>query len=498
MQANLADMPLRCANANEVRDQSAKCGGIACAVFASRSNASERDADARRCVVKSAARCAASAALIRGLFMQELTSVPRYLNSFSCLGSTCPDTCCGGWKIEVDKATHQSWQTIRLHKDAPPLAASTQPARADPQHAEGARVVLEQTPTGHCVLLTQDKLCPVHMQLGEAALPLVCHTYPRGLVQMGEQTSMVLTLSCPQAARLALADAEAMDRVPPRQQPSGRLPALRSSHRDAATTTRQFAASPLDGVTAAAPMLADAAHRLIRAPELTVWQAWALYWQHAVGVLTALESNADKRAAAEQLAALQQLSRQSEGLLPAAQLAEENFVARALPMPARLDNALRFAHDWARGVQEKYGDTGRHNRTPALSLPHAMAPFGLGDEPTSDALAIAGDLHERGRRDWFEPFDHAHPHLLKNYLQNRLALRNFPRGETRQFGEELVYEMMDLDALRVFLVGQALTKRSEFGIDDYVVLVQAYTRYVVNPMDRTPAAALNEETPCTT
>jgi lysine-N-methylase len=416
--------------------------------------------------------------------MHELTSVPRYLASFSCLGPTCPDTCCGGWNVHVDEATHERWQTIRLHKDAPPLASSTRPVRADERHGAGVRALLEKTPTDHCVLLTQDKLCPVHANLGEAALPLVCHTFPRGLVQMGEQTSMFLTLSCPQAARLALADAQAMDMVPPREQPAGRLPALRASHSSAAATVDEFAASPLDGITAAAPMLADAARRLIRAPELTVWQAWALYWQNAVGILVALQSTSDKRAAAEQLAALQQLSRQREGLLPAARLAEETFVAKVLPMPARLGNALRFARDWAHTVQEKYGGAEHQNLTPALSLPHAMTPFGLGDDPAELALAAACECHERGLRKWFEPFDEAHPHLLKNHLLNRLALRNFPRCDTRQFGAELAYEMMDLDALRVFLVGQALIKRSEFGIGDYVALVQAYTRYVVNPIDR--------------
>ena len=99
--------------------------------------------------------------------MHELTSVPRYLASFSCLGSTCPDTCCGGWNIHVDEATHERWQTIRLHQDAPLLAASTQPVQADEHHGDGVRALVKKTSDGHCVLLTDDKLCPVHTKLGE-------------------------------------------------------------------------------------------------------------------------------------------------------------------------------------------------------------------------------------------------------------------------------------------------------------------------------------------
>ena len=30
--------------------------------------------------------------------------VPRYLAGFNCIGGECPDTCCAGWDVTVDKA----------------------------------------------------------------------------------------------------------------------------------------------------------------------------------------------------------------------------------------------------------------------------------------------------------------------------------------------------------------------------------------------------------
>jgi lysine-N-methylase len=421
--------------------------------------------------------------------MHELTSVPRYLASFTCVGPSCPDTCCSGWNIHVDAATNERWQTIRLHEDGPPLAARTRQVRADENHGDGVSALVHRAPGGDCAWLTDEKLCAVQSQLGETALPLTCHTYPRSLVKTVEHVSMFLSLGCPQAARLALADARAMDMVPPQQQPAGRLPALQSPHGEALATLDQFAASTSDGIHAAADMLAQAAQGLMRAPELTVWQAWALYWQKAMGVLAALTSGSDKRAAAEQLCALQQLARRSEGLLPTAKLAEESFVARALPMPGRLDDAFGYACDIARGVQNKFSDPKRKTLTQALALSHAMAPYELGDNPEPAAMAAARERYEHARREWFEPFDNSHRHLLKNHLRNRLALRGFPRCGMQRFGEELAHEAMDLDVLRVFLVGQAMAKRSEFGIDDYVVLVQAFTRHVVHPMDADGAMA---------
>lgn len=428
--------------------------------------------------------------------MHTLNSVARYVESFSCDGPSCPDNCCsGGWDMPVDDATQKRWQTIHLHRGGPPLAASVQTVNAEENPEVGKWKMRTRTTNGPCVLLSEDKTCPVHAQLGEEALPLTCKSFPQALVQAREQTSMFLNLGCPQTARLALADARAMDMVPARQQPLGRLPPLMQPHAAAVATLDEFAASASDGIHAASALLADAVQRLIRTPELTAWQAWALFWQKASGILAALTSKADRRAAAELLRALQQMSRQSEGLADAARLAEENFVSKVMPMPERLDNALSRACDVVHIVTTKFGDPKRVMHVRAHALAHALAPFGLSNNPGPVELEAARQLYDRGAREWFEPFDNAHPHLLKNHLLNDLALRNFPARGTPQFRAELALESAALDALRVFLVGQALNKRAEFGIDDYVVIVQALTRHIWHPTECMPAP-LNEELPC--
>lgn len=410
-----------------------------------------------------------------------LTRVARYVESFACDGPSCPDSCCSGWPIAVDDATHAKWQTIRLHRDGPPLAARLQP-RSDEDRDAGRQALVQRTPTGDCVLLADDKLCQVHTTLGEEALPLVCHVFPRDLVQIRGQTSLFLSLACPQAARLALADAQAMDMVPPHRQLAGRLPVLMLPAAGAANSLDEFvAAAPADGIHAAGPLLADAAQRLLRAPELTVWEGWALYWQKAQGVLDAVLDNADRHAALEQLTALQALAGDSSGRLAAARRAQNDFVGEALPMPRRAASALFTAYHWARKVQSQYGDALRaHPRT----LVDAMTPFGVidDDDLSRPATIAACERFEQGLREWFEPFDNAHPHLLKNYLVNRLAGHDFPRSGSKGFGADLVCEQLDLDVLRVFLVGQALIKRSEFAVADCVVLVQAFTRYVTPAM----------------
>ena len=39
---------------------------------------------------------------------------PQYVDKFSCLGSKCPETCCHGMSIDIDKKTHSKYQKIEI------------------------------------------------------------------------------------------------------------------------------------------------------------------------------------------------------------------------------------------------------------------------------------------------------------------------------------------------------------------------------------------------
>jgi lysine-N-methylase len=59
----------------------------------------------------------------------------------------------------------------------------------------------------------EEKLCGIQKTLGEDKLSDTCATYPRNNRLLGGQHEQSLTLSCPEAARLALLQADAMDFV---------------------------------------------------------------------------------------------------------------------------------------------------------------------------------------------------------------------------------------------------------------------------------------------
>ena len=127
-----------------------------------------------------------------------ITRIPDYFHSFRCLAGDCPDTCCGQWQIVVDEAAKERY------------------LRVDGQLGERIRKSLTvidgedcmKLEHGKCPLLTDDGLCPIVTELGEEYLSTTCHTHPRFTEIYGGLQETMLSVSCPEAARLLLSRTE--------------------------------------------------------------------------------------------------------------------------------------------------------------------------------------------------------------------------------------------------------------------------------------------------
>ena len=124
---------------------------------------------------------------------------PSFYPDFHCLAGACPDSCCAqGWQIPVD-AAHQS-----MYEKIP--GALGEAARAA-LVTENGEVSLRMQ-NGVCSLLRGDGLCPLEAELGADALCDLCRTHPRFVEVYGGRREIHLSLSCPEAARLALSQTE--------------------------------------------------------------------------------------------------------------------------------------------------------------------------------------------------------------------------------------------------------------------------------------------------
>lgn len=122
------------------------------------------------------------------------TCIPDYFDEFHCLAGVCPDTCCGQWEIVVDPAAKARYLAVEGPLGEKIRAALTQVDGED-------CMVLDH---GRCPLLTEQGLCPIVTELGEEFLSTTCHTHPRFTEIYGGYQETMLSVSCPEAARLLL------------------------------------------------------------------------------------------------------------------------------------------------------------------------------------------------------------------------------------------------------------------------------------------------------
>ena len=120
---------------------------------------------------------------------------PAYFDSFRCIASLCPDSCCKEWEVEVDA---QSAAFYRNLKGA--LGDSLRSVlRDDPQW--GTVMTIQD---GRCPMWRADGLCRIQSELGHDALCKTCRDFPRLRHDYGSFQELGLELSCPEAARLIL------------------------------------------------------------------------------------------------------------------------------------------------------------------------------------------------------------------------------------------------------------------------------------------------------
>jgi lysine-N-methylase len=145
---------------------------------------------------------------------QQFTSpmlTPKYVTQFQCAGGDCPDTCCMGWTISVDRDTFQDYRRV-THPTLKPLI-KTHLVQLDKDSIANHGKFNLASSGSHCGMQTTQGLCGIQQNLGEDALSDTCYIYPRTVFKVTDRFEQCLTLSCPEAARLALTQDDAFEFV---------------------------------------------------------------------------------------------------------------------------------------------------------------------------------------------------------------------------------------------------------------------------------------------
>lgn len=123
---------------------------------------------------------------------------PSYYDAFHCIAGDCPDTCCANWEVVIDPDSLRYYAAVPGSLGAQLKAAIVE---TDGEPCFGLH-------DGLCRLLRPDGLCPIQKELGEEHLCKTCAKYPRFSTEIGLRRELGISLSCPEAARLMLSQAE--------------------------------------------------------------------------------------------------------------------------------------------------------------------------------------------------------------------------------------------------------------------------------------------------
>jgi len=357
---------------------------------------------------------------------------PGYAEQFRCIGSACEDTCCAGWTVPVDRA---AWERLQGLPESPLKVLIDASVEFVAEGSGGDSGSFRMTEKHRCPLLTPDRLCRIHAELGEAMLPQTCATYPRVPVMTGGVLEASLALSCPEAARLVMLS-----------------PSLAMPQRTDASADLPFW------------IIRAAVLKLVRNGEYPLWQRLFLL-QILCQRLDAIARGERKRRFTGFLADFEEAV--VAGSLRAA------METLPLDRKAQLDVVLRLA-----GLMLH-----KSNIRPRFVECIQAFTAGIGNGPgaTLDSLAAhyayAHDRH-------FAPFFERHPHILENYLINSIVRRRFPfgKGELGPGAEPRMLREFALLAaqfvlMRGLLIGVAGFHGAAFSTAHVVHTVQAASKH---------------------
>lgn len=373
--------------------------------------------------------------------------VPQYMQTFQCLGAECPENCCHGWRVDIDQHTYNQYRQIAIYPLAEKLNAVVHPVETP---SRGKFAVMQMQDDGNCAMLDKTGLCEIQSRLGAEYLSDTCMHYPRVFSLVNDQARCFATMSCP-AVAAALGDPDSMAAA----QMEMTIPGKSEVPLENIVDLRQH---PVMVVEFLEPIY-EVACMVLRQPELTATDAMVVL---SLMMQRILRHFADPDPAAARAGLAQTLT---DFCRPAYCVEVKNAMAQA-PRQTAVKIAL------LKGITVKY----LHESKGRPSFLEVLAQVARGLHFEAADLAESEQRYLDAEQNWFEPFDSAHRHLLKNYLLNDLGKNNFPTGKSLDIEAEFTSLAVRFALIKLYLTGIAAVQKETFGEQDYVRLIYTFVR----------------------
>ena len=390
---------------------------------------------------------------------------PNYAERFSCIGPACEDNCCRGWGVPIDQAAYEKYEKVESLKQH--LGTLIVLNTDNPTANDFARI--PSSTKAQCPFLDPQDMCGIQKEHGHEMLSVTCGTYPRAVSTNMGQLEEALNMSCPEAARLVLFDANLLSGI--NSGPGSRPPVAGD---------RYAAVGLLSGGPGRnyQPRLAlrEFVLLLLGDRSYPLWQRLYL-----MGVLS---RRLDAMSAA----------------VPVAEWCEANPrpFARLLSDSARVAvlGTLRttmgeIAPQPDRQLQVLIELMKQRVAKPPMSprFIECVQNFqsGIGSATAQSEQEVL-DGYAKAYRRYYLPFMQRHPHLLENYLANYVFKNGYPFGRPQRAGDpprppvsaedEHMSLCVHAALTQVLLIGMAGHFREAFDETHVVKLVQSLARTI--------------------
>lgn len=373
--------------------------------------------------------------------------VPAYMEQFTCIGSQCEDTCCAGWQVAIDKATYKKYNKVR--SDLKP-ALDKHVKRNRSSKGDGDYAKIELASGFSCPMLNEEKLCSIQLKLGETYLSNICSTYPRVTNVVNGIFEKSATMSCPEAARLALLN------------PNG----IEFNEIEESVEERNAINKRLNTVS-------DQPHQQIaqyfwelRIFSIQVLQNRSYTLAERLIILGLFYQKAESYIASSQITQIPDLIATYTGLIQGNGVSD---IINEIPSLSIIQMELLKSLVDARVIQgvrsQRYID--------------CFGEFLNGIQYTKESVVEEiSSRYQAAYNNYYHPFMKNNEYVLENYLVNYVYIHLFPLGSGKDVFEEYMMMIIHYAMIKMHLIGMAGYHKDNFSLDHVIKLIQSFAKTV--------------------
>ncbi|WP_339318592.1 flagellin lysine-N-methylase [Paenibacillus sp. FSL R10-2734] len=374
--------------------------------------------------------------------------VPEYLEKFACIGSSCEDTCCVGWRVDIDQKTYKKYKNVNDREMKPLLNKHIKRKRSNPTELNYAKIVMDSDAA--CPLLNEDKLCSIQKTLGEGYLSNVCSTYPRTTNQVNEALEKSATLSCPEVARLVLLNPNGIQFKEIEESLN-----VRNFMNKKINTLQETSSHKINGyfwdmriftIQVLQNRSYSIAHRLI---------ILGMFYQKIQGILSEGTVNEIP----------QQIASYSS-------MIEDGSFRDAL---AGIPTSTTIQMQLLKELADVRMNVGVQSKRYIECFGEVLHGIQYTEDSTVEEIS---EIYQLAYSEYYAPFMSSNEYILENYLVNYVFKNLFPSTNNTDIFDSYILLVVHYSLIKLHLIGMAGYHKEDFGVDHVIKLIQSFAKTI--------------------